>query len=287
METWISHNGEAPISELEPLPVYDSLRGQQVQRRWVGSIDRIKAKYNEILAGGGAQTVRISDALNGMGLQLTADYAGVFNPATGGIDTTASVILTEWTSEPTVITQSLWALPAIALEFQKLGTSEVGLSNARRIRTYIDALVRGETIVPDPTDPKGVKTLPISATILLALVSQVGLSVEVFSPFLFELLRGVTSYSPSSWNLRRTRRIPAAVPFMESDVNVGRMLTMGGLLSEGFGTDLLRSKIPSHGYWHKQHPADRPVGDGFREVTTDYYWSESYSQFIYGTPVTG
>jgi hypothetical protein len=287
MTTWVSHDGQPPISELEPLPVYDSLRGQQVQRRWVGSPERIKAKYEEVLVAGGAQVARITEALNGMGLQLTADYAGVFNPATGGIDTTTSIILTEWTAEATTLTKSIWDFPPVFVEFRKLGTTDQGLSDARRLRNYIDALVRGETTVPDPADTRGVKVLALSPAILLAIIRQLGLSTAVFQELLAELFRGVTSYTPASWNLRRARRIPAAVTFTESSANVGRMLSFGGMASEGFSPALIRTSVPSTGYWLKSHPSDRPVGDGFREVVTDYTWTEEFSTFIYGNPVTG
>ena len=284
-EVFISHDAEAPIAELEPLPAYDSIRGEQVQRRWVGSRDRIKAKYAELLLAG-ATNVRISEALNGIGLQVTADFAGVFNPATGGIDPTLSVVVTEWTSEPAVFSKSIWDLPAVVQQFALLGTDDTGLANARKLRNYIDALVRGDATVPDPADPKGVKTLPLTPAILLGIVSGLGLNAEIFRKFLRDLFRGVTSYSPASWTLRRSRRIPAAVTFTESSANVGRMLSLGALTGEGFTTALLRTSIPATGYWLKQHPVDRPVGDGFREVITEYFWAEEYSDFIYGSPVT-
>lgn len=283
--SFISHDGEAPITELEPLPVYDSIRGEQVQRRWVGSPDRIKAKYAEVVLTG-PTNVRISDALNGIGLQLTADFAGVFNSSTGGVDPTLSVVVTEWTSQPAVFSKSIWDLPVIVQQFALLGTDDVGLANARKIRTYIDALVRGEVTVPDESDPKGVKTAPLNVATLLAIVSGMGLSVSVFRSFIRDLFRGVTSYTPASWTLRRSRRIPGIVSFTESSANVGRWLTYGALAGEGFTADKLRTAIPTTGYWLKQHPTDEPVGDGFRQVVTDFVWVEEFSEFIYGSPIT-
>lgn len=284
-EVFISHDGEPPIAELEPLPVYDSIRGQQVQRRWVGSPARIKAKYEEILLTN-PQTIRISEALNNMGLQLTADYAGVFNSGTGSIDTALSVVVTEWTSQPAVFTKDIWTLPVVAAELDKLGKDDEGLAKMRLLRNYIDALVRGDPTIPDPADPKGVKTLPLNTPTLLAAISLAGLSVEVFRQFIFDLYRGTNTYSPASWTLRRSRRIPAVSAFTESSANVGRMLTYGALASEGFTASVLRTALPTHGYWHKQHPTDQPVGDGFREVVTEYWWGEDYSRFIYGAPIT-
>lgn len=284
-EVFISHDGAPPIAELEPLPVYDSIRGQQVQRRWIGSPARIKAKYDEVLLTG-PQTVRISEALNGIGLQLTADYAGVLNPSTGSIDTTLSVVVTDWTSQPAVFTKDIWTLPIILAELDKLGTDDDGLARARLLRNYIDALVRGDATIPDPADTKGVKTLPLNTQTLLQAISIAGLSVEVFRQFIRDLYRGVNSYSPASWTLRRTRRIPAATTFTESATNVGRMLTYSALASEGFTPSELRTALPTYGYWHKQHPTDQPVGDGFREVVTEFWWGEDYSRFIYGDPVT-
>lgn len=284
--TFISHDGEAPIAELEPFPAWDSLRGWQVQRRWNGSPDRIKAKCQEVVAEG-ATNARITEALNGIGLQLTADYAGVFNPATGGIDPTLSVVVTEWTSQPAVFAKSIWDLPVIVEQFALLGTDDTGLANARKLRNYIDALVRGDATVPDPADPKGIKTLPLTPAILLGIVGSIGLNVEIFRKFLRDLFRGVTSYSPASWTLRRSRRIPAAVTFTESSANVGRWLTYGALAGEGFSADKLRTAIPTTGFWLKQHPTDEPVGDGFRQVVTDYIWGEAFSDLIFADPITG
>jgi hypothetical protein len=283
-ENFISHSGEPPIAELEPLPVYDSVRGEMIQRQWEGSPSRIKAKYAELLTSG-ATNVRITRALNGLGLSVTADYAGVFNPSTGGIDPALSVVVTEWTSQPAVFSKSIWDLPVVAAEFAKLGTDDQGLSDARKLRNYIDALVRGDATVPDPADPKGVKTLPLTPTILIGIVGSLGLSVTVFREFLRDLFRGVISYSPASWTLRRSRRIPGAVTFTESSLYVGRMLSYGALSGEGFSPSALRTAIPTNGYWAKQHPTDQPVGDGFREVVTEYWWTESYSTLIYGDPV--
>lgn len=283
--TFISHDGEPPIVELEPFPAYDPLTGDALQRRWEGSPERIKAKYAELRAQG--VRCRIAEALNGIGLSLTSDFAGVFNSSTGSIDPTLSVVVTDWTSEPAVFSKSLWDFPPLAAEFDKLGTTEAGLDDARLLRNYIDAYVRGDPTLPDPADPTGRKTYPVSLTQLLTTISEAGLSVPVFSAFVMDLLRGRTSFSPASWTLRRSRRIPAVSTFRESDVNVGRMLTLGAMTGEGFSTDLLRTSIPTIGYWLKHPPTDRPVGDGFREVNTDYEWAENYSRFIYGNPVTG
>ncbi|MFO1461668.1 MAG: hypothetical protein U1G08_19970 [Verrucomicrobiota bacterium] len=285
-ELYISHDGEPPIAELEPLPAWDLTRGDQVQRRWVGSRERIKAKRAEIILAG-ATSVRVSDGPNGIGLTLTADFAGVYNPVTGGIDSTQSVVITEWTSEPAVFSNSIWNLPVIVQQFDRLGTDDIGLANARKLRNYIDALVRGDSTVPDPADPKGVKTLPLTPTILLGIVATAGLNVEVFRKFLRDLLRGTTSYTPASWTLRRSRRIPGAVAFTESSVNVGRWLTYGALVGEGFSAEKLRTAIPLNGFWLKQHPTDRPAGDGFREVVTDYIWGEAFSDLIFDQPITG
>lgn len=284
--TFISHDGEAPITELEPLPVYDSIRGEQVQRRWIGSPDRIKAKYTEILTTG-PTNLRLSEALNGLGLQLTADYAGVFNPSTGGIDPTLSVVVTEWTSEPAIFSKSIWELPEIVEQFDLLGTDDAGLADARKLRNYIDALVRGDSTIPDPADPKGVKTLPLTVSILLGVVASAGLNATIFRKFLRDLIRGTISYTPASWTLRRSRRIPAAVSFTESSTNVGRWFTYGALTGEGFSSDKLRTAIPTTGFWLKQHPTDRPVGDGFREVVTDYIWGEKFSDLIFKDPIIG
>lgn len=283
-ELYISHDGEPPIVELEPLPAYDNIRGQAVQRRWVGSIARIKAKYDEVLLLN-PNSVRFSDGPNGMGLQLTADFAGVFNPSTGGVDDTLSVVVTDWTSEPAVFSKSLWDFPTVSAEFDKLGLSEEGLADARLLRNYIDALVRGDATLPDPADPTGRKTYPVSITLALNAVREAGLSVPVFQGFIADLLRGRTSFTPASWTLRRSRRIPAVSTFRESSANVGRMLTLGAMAGEGFTTDLIRTSIPTNGYWLKHPPTDRPVGDGFREVNTDYEWAEQYSTFIFGNPV--
>ena len=284
-ETYISHDGEPPIAELEPLPVYDSLRGQQVQRRWVGSRARITAKYQEILLAGGAQSARVTDALNGMGLQLTVDYAGVYNSATGTVETSQSSIVTEWTSEPAILTKSIWDYPPVYVEFRKLGNTEAGLSDARKLRSFIDAYVRGETTVPDPADPKGVKVLPLTAEKILLIVRELGLSVEVFQQLMAEMIRGLSSYNPPSWNLRRSRRIPAGVSFVEPSTNVGRCLSYTALSGEGFSSSHLRSDLPTFGYWLKSFPVDRPTGDGFRQVDTDFTWLEQFSEFLYGPPV--
>ncbi|MBX3732583.1 MAG: hypothetical protein KF791_08320 [Verrucomicrobiae bacterium] len=283
MSEWISHDGQPPIAELEPLPAFDITTGDVVQRRWVGSPARIKEKYAELRAQG--VRVRVSEALGDMGLQITADFSGVINPGTGQVDPTASEMITEWTSEPATFSKSIWELPAVVAEFQKLGTDDAGLSDARRLRNYIDALLRGETTVPDPQDEQGVKTLPMSPSILLAIVGQLGLSVLVFRAFLRDLFRGVTTFTPASWTLRRTRRVPAVVVFTESSANVGRMLTYSTLLGEGLAPSSLRTALPFTGYWLKQNPVDRPAGEGVREVITEYWWTEEYSTFIYGLPV--
>jgi hypothetical protein len=63
------------------------------------------------------------------------------------------------------------------------------------------------------------------------------------------------------------------------------MLSPGSLAAEGYSASVLRTTLPSGGYWLKKAPFDRPVGDGNREVTTDFVWTESYSLFLYGSPV--
>jgi len=282
-EKWISHDGQAPIAEREALPAYDPVSGDSAQRRWEGSREQIRAMFFQLRAQG--IRCRMTEGSGEMSYLLTADFGGVLNPSTGEIDPTATTIVTEWTSDPATFSKSIWELPVVVREFDKLGDDDLGLGNARKLRNYIDALNRGETTIPDPSDEKGLKTLQLSTAIVLALVAQLGMSTTVFRLLLKDLARGVTSWSPAAWTLRRTRRIPASVSFVESSANVGRMLTYGALLSEGFHLAALRTEVPTAGFWHKQHPVDRPLGDGTREVVTEYWWAEAYSTFIYGLPV--
>jgi len=280
MSTFIAHDGTALV-ELPALPTYDNLRGEQAQRRFRGPPALILAKFAE-LKGQGVQTMRITEIGDGIAFELSADYPGTVG-SDGSIDPTVTPILTDWTLEPIEVTKSIWDFPPVVAQLNILGNDDTALRQRQLIRNYADALVRGDSTVPDQTDPK--KSLPLTPKIFLDLCSVAGLSRTVMAQFLADLMAGVTSFTPNSWNLRRTRRIPGASLFQESVANVGRMLTPGALSSEGFNSGLLRSAMPSGGYWLKKAPFDRPVGDGNREVTTDFVWAESYSLFLYGSPI--
>lgn len=293
-ETWISHNGEPPIAELEPLPDFDTTRGHTFQRTWVGSRERILAKYYELLALG-VQSLRPSYSGDGMTLQLVASFSGVFNPSTGQIETGENTITTEWSSEPSTVTKSIWDSPPVRAQFAVIPDEGFRTYLQQRIRNLGDALVRGETEVAEEllqrtqpaagNKPSG-KTKGLTIGDYLAFVSDAGLSQTVFLNLLLDLLRGVTTWTPNSWTLRRARRVPGAVPFAENANNVGRMLTLSALASEGFSTSVLKTPLPAGGYWLKQAPVDRPAGDGSREIVTDYWWTEEYSTFLYGSPIT-
>lgn len=280
MSSFVAHDGTALV-ELPALPTYDNLRGEQAQRRFRGPPALILAKFAE-LKGQGVQSMRITELADGIAFELTGDYPGTVG-SNGTIDPTITPVLTDWTLEPVEFAKSIWDFPAVVTELNKLGTDDTALQTRQRIRNYADALVRGDSTVPDTTDPK--KTLPLTPKIFLDLVAGVSLDRAVMAAFLSDLLAGVTSFTPNSWNLRRTRRVPFASTFQEEVTNVGRMLRPASLGSEGFSESLLRSRLPSGGYWLKKAPFDRPVGDGNREVTTDYVWTESYSLFLFGSPV--
>lgn len=293
-ETWISHGGEPPITELEPLPDFDLSRGHTFTRTWVGSRERILAKYYELLASG-VQSARPSYGGDGMTLQLVASFAGVYNPNTGTIETGENTITTEWSSEPSTITKSIWDSPQVRAQFALIGDEGFRTYLQQRIRNLGDALVRGDTEVAEEllarTQPAAGakasgKTKGLTISDYLSFVSDAGLSQTVFLNLLLDLLRGVTTWTPNSWTLRRSRRVPQAVVFSEISANVGRMLTLSALGSEGFSASLLKTPLPSGGYWLKQAPVDRPAGDGSREIVTDYWWTEEYSTFLYGSPVT-
>ena len=291
MSQFVAHDGTALV-EVPALPTYDNLRGQQAQRRFRGPPALILAKYNELLATG-VQSMRISEMADGIAYELSADYPGAVG-SNGQIDPAITPVLTDWTLEPIEVAKSIWEFPAVVAQFDRLGSTEA-LYQKQRIKNIADALVRGETEVPEELLKRASplsgaqssgKTVLVTIAGFLSFVSDAGLDTVVFSGLIRDLIGGVTTWIPNSWNLRRTRRIPMTNAFQESVERVGRMMTTSSLISlEGFSTSSLRSALPSGGYWLKKAPFDRPIGDGNREVTTDFVWTESYSLFLFGDPV--
>jgi hypothetical protein len=281
-EVFVSHESSALV-ELLPLPTYDNLRGEQAQRRWRGPRSLVIAKYNS-LKSTGVQTMRLAEIGDGVALELVADYAGTVRDD-NTIDAAATPVLTDWTLEPVQFSKSIWQHPAVLTELNILGRDEPGLKARQTVRNAVDALVRGDTTFPDYTDKENKRTVPLSSVVFLDYCSKIGLSRTVMASFLSDQLEGVTSYTPDSWTLRRTRRVPSASSFSESSVNVGRCLLPSSLSSEGFTASQLRVDLPAGGYWLKLAPSDRPIGDGNREVVTDFVWTEKFSFFLYGLPV--
>lgn len=288
---YVAHEGTALV-EVPALPTYDNLRGEQAQRRFRGPPALVLAKFAE-LKGQGVQTMRIAEMADGIAYELSADYPGTVG-SDGQIDPSITPVLTDWTLEPVEFAKSIWDYKPVTDEFDKIGFIDEGLYQIQRIRNLIDAVVRGDTTVPEEAltpvmgqvpDKASGKTVTLTIKDVLDFIEGSGLSRDVFRQLIYNLLRGTTTYSPNSWTLRRTRRVPSTSAFQEEVTNVGRMLRPSTLFNEGFNDNLIRTRLPLGGYWLKKAPFDRPVGDGNREVSTDYVWTESYSLFLFGSPV--
>ncbi len=280
MSNFVSHASSALV-EVPALPLYDNLRGEQAQRRFRGPPALIRAKYNE-LKSSGVQTLRVAELGEGIAWELIADFPGRVNEE-GDVSPPTEVVLTDWTLEPIELQQSIWEFPPVVQEMEKLPLTDEGLEVRRLIHSDIQALLSGLREVPDRTDPN--KTFRLSIAGILNEIGLAGLDRSVFAGLLGDLLRGVNSWNPESWNLRRTRRMPNGAAFRESNERVGRVLTPGSLFLEGFTDSQLATSLPSGGYWLKRSPFDRPMGHGQREVTTDFIWIKQYSRFLYGPPL--
>lgn len=284
--TYITQDGQLPLEELRALPEEISAGSLRLRRRWRGHPDKILEQRAALVATGAYTRLRVTETSgNGLFWLLEAEVSGDVDAVTGEpIAGASQAVSVTWTSEPATFTKSVWDLPVIRRQLDLLGTAETNLVQRQLVKTYAEALLRGETQVPDVTDATA--TLDLSPTVFLDLVAASGLDRETWAGFLRLLFAGVTSWQPNSWTLRRTRRVPPGNSFKESSSNVGRMLTYSSLQGlEGFTTESLATDLPTEGYWLKQAPVDRPGSDGAREVTTDFWWTEEFADFVFGAAV--
>lgn len=264
-------------------------RGQQTTRRWRGL-------YSELLAaaptiGGITQRLEQEDDVWWL---LSATFAGW--PDSAGATPTYpspdSQVVTLWSLQGSRVAKSIWELPAIKAELERLRDLNGPYSNITgmaNFRSDLQALARGEVYkVTAPEDATHGDTASPRTTWLTfeGVISGIQgvLDVGVITEFFASLSAGVESYALDAFVLRKRAVAPNGANLSPVYANTNRAYRTSSLTGSETIPSTIRSNLPD-GYWFKGAPVVDQTDANRFEVVQDWTYFVDYDRFVYGEPI--
>lgn len=275
--TWI---GTTNVSELAPLVVFDPRVGYNITRRWVGTPTAISGLQIVFDAQKRKHEVVRDDP--GQNWEIHAFY--------GAQDTQppSEPLANLWELTPNFIEKSLWTLPSVVAETSRImaANDEFRIHFMNLFRGALEGYVRGER---DYVDADGVinhNGLTLSFLRETATDPNLGLAWEPFRNLIYLMIQGIESYQFSAYVLRHTLTVPSNTSLTPSYANVGKQYSSTSLVgSESIPTAILGQIDSLAGFWLKQTPSAQQITYDKFTLTQEFWWSQSYSTYIYGAPL--
>lgn len=256
--------------ELRPAKSWDPRSGWSIVRRWRGEESVIAILADQYRAAGYRVEVDPSDdgSYDILRVQLGAEET----------QPPDQPLADQWTLAGNDLEKSLWSLPVIRTE---MDACENTMALAM-LRADIEAMVRGETAVPDPQTPS--TTIDLTLDGLKSVVEELGMNWAPWLALITSLARGEESYSVSQYVLRHVLTIGSNSTIKPSYDNVGRMYSTASLEAAEQIPSTLKFVLPA-GFWLKRTPTvDQTAADKY-QITQEWWHAEQYDPFIYGEPV--
>ncbi len=264
-------------------------RGKQTVRRYRGL-------YSELLAaavgiGGINQRLEQEDDVWWV---LNATFAGW--PDSAGDSPTYpspdSQIVHLWSLQGSKLAKSIWELPQVKTEMERLRDLRGPYSNMTgmaNLRSDLTALARGDVYkITAPEDAEHGATGAPRTTWLtwegvlsgIQGTLDVGVITELFS----SLCSGVENYTVDAFVLRRRSVAPNGANLAPVFDNTNRAHRTTSILGYDAIPTIIRSRLPD-GYWMKGAPVVDQTDASRFEVVQDWTWAEDYDRFVYGQPL--
>lgn len=275
----------------EIAPVLDSSveRGQQTTRRWRGLYAELLAASPSI--GGITQRLEQEDDVWWV---LNATFAGW--PDSAGENPTYpdpnSQITHLWSLQGSRVAKSIWDLPVVRAELERLRDRNGPFSNIQgvaNLRSDLQALARGDVYkITAPEDAEHGNSASSRTTWLtwkgvlsgIQGTLDVGVITELFS----SLSNGVESYSIDAFVLRRRSVAPNGANLAPVYADTNRAFRTASLTSSQSIPALIQSNLPD-GYWFKGAPVVDQTDANRYEVVQDWTWVMDFDRFVYGAPI--
>jgi len=271
----MNYAGTIDVVELPALKSWDPRSGWTITRRFRGSPAAVSVVASSWIASG--NRVQIESAEDG-----SFDTLGVI---LGAEDTQPAnlPLADQWSLVGNDLEKSLWTLPAIVAEMDKVSIANTDHVHALSLlRTDVEAFARGETSVPDPQNPGSTMDLTLSG--LQTVVEALGMSWPVWLALITSMARGEEAWSVSQFVLRHTLTISANSSIRPSYDGVGRVYSSSTLIGVEQIPNTLKFVIPD-GYWLKRTPTVEQTAADKYQITQEWWHAESYDLFIYGSPL--
>jgi hypothetical protein len=250
---------------------WDPRSGWKLSRRWRGLV---------------APVLQLREQLRSLGvsvqyeLEENCSYATV--EATYGAEDGQPAdqpLSDQWTLAGNDLEKSLWELPAVRAEFNKIPEDDSKPRALAVIRKNVESLASGELTV---VDEFGVEATGTDATsVFLLMIAQLGLDPTVFSKLVSSRAAGVESYTVSQWVLRRTTIIASNSTIKPSLSNIGKLLTTSYLTQIEEIPTTIRFDLPPNGYWLKRTPTFEQTAADKWQITQEWWHADDYDKFIY------
>lgn len=271
----MSFFGVSGLVELPSAPGWDPRSGDIIHRRWRGTPTEIAAAKASLRTAGIRYQVEPTD--DG-GYQVIGAYYGAEDTQPPG-----EPLSDQWTLDGNDIEKSLWELPAVRAELDKILITNYRdpiqlalMAGLHELRPMMEAYARGEQ---KWTQPNGTE-VDLTVGYIYGFVMTIGLDPAVLMPLLLSLTKGVESYTVSQWVLKHTLVIAANSTIKPSKTNIGKMYATASLIEAESIPNTLRFDLPD-GYWLKRTPTvDQTAADKWT-ISQEWWHADAYDPFIY------
>lgn len=263
--------------------------------RYIGLFDDLKAL---VLTKTGYIETRIQEyQFPWYTLEIT--YSGISTQASQPSPSPDSQIVTLYSLIPGYEQRSLWLLPKVVAEMQKIADPQM----RARIKADIEALAAGvltvnkvnpSTSVSASSNPVSVVALNwayIAAEITAAKLVPGAAAVDqtVLQGLVFELGRGVDQYRVDTIVFSRKQLVPPGASTLANYSIMNRPMTTNSLIAfcQGIPSLILRNLQVSFssGFWFAGAPDVQQIDANRIQVDQQWVYGDTYSTFIYGAPI--
>lgn len=209
----------------------------------------------------------------------------------------------DWSVKKNLIQKSLWELPKIKAEFDKIGPRLAGARPEFSLYPEVRAQWRKDfesLFTANPTTGKRVKidgsgnpvltggqvqyeTYTITLDLLINVATLYGANSDVLLQLADSFSRGVTHFDVVQYVLKRTRFVNPGSNIVATKQNVLRMFNAATILSQA--SDSVKAELPDGGYYLKIPPeVDRSQRSKWK-IEEEYWHVDYYEYLIYGDAI--
>jgi hypothetical protein len=262
------------LTELQPEISYDPQSGYSVARRWQGSHDEIETAafvYREL-----NYRTEPQHPENGGYSSLRVYFSAPDNWSDD------RPLADKWTRKGNDLEKSLWYLPKVRAEFNKIDMTEpVNLHNVVLFKNDVESYVKGERSTTT-VDGKKVNLdwnfLEVNARLGL------GIDSTVIRDLIGALARGEESFPVSQTVLMRTLIVHGNSSIKANKENIDKIFTTNGLKASLPIPETIKFELED-GFWLKKTPTTEQIASDKFEINYEWWFAEQYDKFIYGEPI--